>query len=126
MKILLSILVFILISSPCFAWDKEDTAMQVAVVSLLLADMSQTLYISEHGSEYRELNPILGEHPSKNKVYTYFIAGAVIHTTISYLIEKVPFIENPKLVRRIWQGSFIVVESGVVTRNKLIGIGFSY
>jgi hypothetical protein len=126
MKVLLSILALILVSSPCLAWDKEDTAMQAAVVSLFLADMSQTLYISEHGNEYRELNPILGEHPNKDKVYTYFIAGAIIHTAISYLIEKVPFIENPKLVRRIWQGSFIVVESGVVTRNKLIGIGFSY
>jgi len=117
---------FILICSPCFAWDKEDTVMQVAVVSLLLADMSQTLYISDHGDEYRELNPILGEHPSKNEVYTYFALGIIAHTAISYLIEKIPFIENPKKWRRIWQGSFIIVEGGVVARNSMIGIGFSY
>jgi hypothetical protein len=119
------ILVLIFFSSTCFAWDKEDTVMQVTVVSLLLTDMSQTLYISGH-DEYKELNPVLGTHPSKDKVYAYFLGGIVIHTAISYLIEKVPWIENSKQWRRAWQGSFIAVESGVVLRNSVIGIGFSY
>jgi hypothetical protein len=125
MKVLIITCILVLTPLLCFAWDKEDTVMQVAVVSLLLTDMSQTLYISSH-NEFKELNLVLGEHPSRDKIYAYFLSTAVIHTAISYLIEKVPWVENPKQWRRIWQGSFIVVESGVVTRNSVIGIGFSY
>ena len=125
MKVLLIILIVLVFSSTCFAYDKEAIIMQAAVISLLLVDMSQTLYISSH-NEYRELNPVLGEHPSKDKVYAYFLGTIVVHTAVSYLIEKVPGIENPKQWRRAWQGSFIVIESGVVSRNLTIGIGFSY
>ena len=126
MKILLILLIFILTPSPCLAWDKEDTALQVTVVSLLLADMSQTLYIVDHADKYRELNPVLGEHPSKEKVYAYFLGVAIVHTAVSYLIEKIPGIENPKLYRRWWQGTFIIVEGGNNLRNSILGIGFSY
>lgn len=126
MKTLLIILSFILVPTLCFAWDKEDTALQVTVISLLLADMSQTLYIVDHDDKYKELNLVLGEHPSKEKVYAYFLGVAIVHTAVSYLIEKILGIENPKLYRRWWQGTFIVVEGGNNLRNSILGIGFSY
>ena len=100
MKILLIILTVLVFSSTCFAYDKEAIIMQAAVISLLLVDMSQTLYISSH-DEYKELNVGLGEHPSKDKVYAYFLGTIVIHTAVSYLIENIPGIENPKKWRRI-------------------------
>jgi hypothetical protein len=117
MKVLVIILSFILVPSICLAWDKEDTALQVTVVSLLLSDMSQTLYISSH-DEYCELNSLLGERPSRDKVYGYFLGAIVAHTVVSYLL--------PKEYRKWWQGAFILVESGVVLRNSILGIGFSY
>ena len=111
------IILCLLIPLMGFTWDKEDTVLQATVVSLLLMDMTQTLYVSGH-DEYCELNPLLGERPSRDKVYGYFLGGIVAHTVISYLL--------PKEYRKWWQGAFILVESGMVLRNSSLGIGFSY
>ena len=110
-------IVLLLIPLMGFTWDKEDTALQATVVATLLMDMSQTLYISGH-DEYYELNPLLGERPSRDKVYGYFLGGIVAHTAVSYLL--------PKEYRKWWQCAFILVESGMIIRNSTIGIGYSY
>jgi len=111
------VVILLLLPLTAFAWDKEDTALQATVVATMLVDMAQTLYISGH-DEYSELNPLLGERPSRDRVYGYFLGGIVAHTVVSYLL--------PKEYRKWWQGAFIVIESGMVIRNSSLGIGFSY
>jgi hypothetical protein len=99
-------------------WTWQDTARQAGVVSLLVVDMGQTLYIAGHPDEWRDINPILGEHPDEGKVWGYFISCAVVHTLVSLAL--------PPKSRAIWQYSTIAVEGLVVGRNYGIGIGMEY
>lgn len=109
-----AILIILLIPTLANAeWTKEDTYYQGAVIGALLTDMAQTLYIADNPDRYYEMNPLIGEHPSKEKVVSYFMGGIIAHTAIAMALP-------PKL-RRIWQCVFIVAEAGVIYRNFSIG-----
>jgi len=114
-----AILIILLIPSLAHAsWTAEDTYLQGAVVSALLIDMAQTLYIADNPNKYSELNPLLGKHPSKEKVVGYFMGAIVLHTALSYALQD--------RERRWFQGCTLFIETGVVLRNVSLGIGFSY
>jgi hypothetical protein len=49
---------------------------------LLMVDWKQTLDISEHSDKWWERNPILGRHPSKLRVNTWFTFCFVVDTLI--------------------------------------------
>ena len=113
------ILIILLLPSVANAgWTKEDTYLQGAVIGALLIDMAQTLYITDHPDKYCELNPLLGEHPSKEKVVGYFMGAIALHTAISFAINE--------RERRWFQGCTLFIETGVALRNLSLGIGFSY
>jgi hypothetical protein len=114
-----AILIILLLPSLAHAeWTQEDTYLQGAVISSLLIDMAQTLYISDHPDKYCELNPLLGKHPSKDKVVGYFIGAIALHTAISFVLNE--------RERRWFQGGTLFIETGVALRNFSLGIGFSY
>lgn len=118
MRTLLIIALIFAFSLPAHAWTAKDTYLQGAVISALLIDMAQTLYISEHPDKYCELNPLLGKHPGKDKVIGYFLGAIALHTAISFALDE--------RERRWWQGCALFIETGVTLRNVSLGIGFSY
>jgi hypothetical protein len=63
---------------------------------------------------YRELNPIIGSHPSRGKVNMYF--GAV------YAVNNTVFFSLPKKYRPYYAVGVIVVEGFIDVRNQTIGI----
>lgn len=114
-------------------WTKMDTALQTAFVAATVADWAQTRQISSQPefsrpadrtirsytqTRYREMNPILGEHPSTRAVNTYFVTYIITHTTISYLL--------PKPYRTIWQSVFVGVEIAYVRSNYNIGLKIKF
>ena len=99
-------------------WTKADTAYQGVVITALAVDMAQTLYISENPNEYSEMNPLLGKHPSQDKVIGYFLGGMIAHTAVAMAL--------PPTYRRIWQYVFIGVETLVIGRNYSIGVGTDF
>lgn len=90
-------------------WTREDTAWEVACLSVIVADWAQTRYISRHPARevtenvwvknpdgspmgyvpvtrsegFKEMNPILGPRPSTRKVDAYFLASAVGHVALA-------------------------------------------
>jgi hypothetical protein len=109
----LLVIIIVLIPSMAMSWDTKDTYYQGVVIGTLLTDMAQTLYIADNPDRYYEMNPLIGEHPSKEKVIGYFMGGIIAHTAIAIALP-------PKL-RRIWQCVFIVAEAGVISYNFSIG-----
>lgn len=92
------------------------TIMFVVLLVLLLADYLQTVYIASHSDKWKELNPILGEHPPTRKVSIYF--GLVFAAMLVLAIA---------LKEHYWEiviGIGIITESIVVTRNYMLGIKF--
>lgn len=69
-------------------WTKGDTIMELTWQVINVIDYGQTMEISNNPDKWVEYNPILGEHPTNGEVNTYFIAGALLHVGIAYVIPK--------------------------------------
>ncbi len=117
MKTLL-VIILVLIPSMAMSWDSKDTYYQGAVVSALLIDMGQTLHIADNPNKYYEMNPLLGKHPSKEKVVGYFMGGIGAHTLIAMAL--------PQDYRRVWQCVGIGIESLAVYHNDRVGVKLEF
>lgn len=119
------IIITILISSKCFAFDfterKETTARQMCFLFMLLEDHRQTSNIKHQPVKYEykegkttvikhcEKNEILGKFPSQSSIDLYFIGCAVGHTVISYML--------PEKYAKFWQCVWIGIESNTLSNN---------
>ena len=117
MKTLL-VIILVLIPSMAMSWDSKDTYYQSAVITALAADMAQTLHISKNPNKYYEINPLLGKHPSQDKVIGYFVGGMIAHTAIAMAL--------PTDYRRIWQCVWIGVESLAIYHNYSVGVKLEF
>ena len=90
-------------------WTKADSLRQGAVLAAFYADYTQTCQIAQ-SPNLRELNPILGPHPSRTAINRYFITGAALHTAIAYFL--------PTDARRKWQNGTIAIEIGFIAHNQ--------
>lgn len=118
---IITILLILWLSSPTLAaelWTKADMAREAAFVAVTVIDWSQTLKTADHPEKWTENNPILGEHPSRGKVNTYFPAGILLHAVIAYAL--------PRPYREWWQYTWIGVETAAVGKNLSVGIGISF
>jgi hypothetical protein len=108
-------LIALLLSGCSSPWTKADTLRQGAYLGLLAADWHQTRVIATARwmgtttPRWKEYNPILGEHPDRDKVDRYFAACAVGHTAIAAVL--------PKKWRAVWQYVGIGVQGIVVVHN---------
>ena len=115
------IIMLVLITSSAFAfdkWDKTDYSLAAAALTLSTVDWMQTRNIANHPNEFYELNPIIGKHPSTEKVNTYFISMIIVGAGIAYAL--------PSRWRKVWLGSCTALELGVTAHNFDIGIGLRF
>ena len=126
MKYIIPLFIILILSTNLYAgdykfaenWTWEDTVYQGIVISALVVDMGQTLYISNHPDEFYEMNPLLGKHPHQDKVIGYFVGWIVASTLTAMAL-------TPKS-RRIFQGSVIGIEAITIGRNYGVGIGMEF
>ena len=109
----------LLISTSSFAdeWTRSDTYREATYLTLLAIDWSQTRNFLRD-PHYYELNPILGKHPSQDKVDAAVILTGLGH----YLIARI----LPTEYRKAFQYVAIGVELGAVTHNYSIGVEIKY
>ncbi len=94
------------------AWTATDTAVQAAFVAITIIDWEQTrTFTCDQDNDYHkdETSPLLGDHPSKQKIDLVFGAGILAHTAIAYLL--------PHPYRTYWQSFWIGVETEAVYSN---------
>jgi uncharacterized protein YceK len=132
-------------------WTTHDTVLQGAFTALAVVDWMQTRSAAEMktdqwgniiGYRYRELNPVLGAHPTKSSIDTYFPVILLAHVGIAYLLptgeqdagkcetnyldlygwREVQKKKSKLNWRTIWQSVWIGVEAGYVHRNYQMGI----
>lgn len=118
MKNLIVFIIFFLLvvfktQAESFEWSNEDTVRQLYFTYVLANDWKQTRDISKE-SWRREQNPILGKKPSLEKVNNYFLGCAVGHFLISYHL--------PEDYRKIWQLTWIGIQSYQIDENNLSGL----
>ena len=120
MKIIGIVIIFFL-STPVFAfdkWDRTDYALLAVSTLTMGIDWRQTRRIAEQPERYYETNPIIGRHPSLDRVDQYFAISWIIKAGIAYIL--------PSQWRKVWLGGIIGVETGCVFRNTNIGLGISW
>lgn len=106
--------IFTILLMPSFAfsfgsWSQETTARELCFLYTLSKDWQQTLDIARNPAKYSEANPILGSHPDINEVNLYFATCAATHALVSYML--------PPDYSRIWQLTWIGIQSSVTTHN---------
>jgi len=95
-----------------------DPGLYYGMNALLITDWAQTRYIAENPDEYHEINPILGEHPSRSRVDNYFAA--------SWLFNQIVVRELGDKNRRTYQSLVIGFELVMVHNNIGLGIKCSF
>lgn len=101
-----------------YKWSKQDIACEVTWQLLHGIDWLQTRKIARNPDKYHEVNPLLGRHPSTEKVDMYFAAGAIAHVVIT---DHIP----PKH-RWFWHMISISISGLLVNQNFNIGLGIEF
>ena len=105
------VLLMMIISTTAYAADIKELPKEEYVFQALNAiDTIQTIRILDKGG--RELNPILGSHPSTEKVIAFKTVNAALHLGVTmYLMDH-----HPRYVKT-WQRVSIGLMGTVVVLN---------
>jgi len=121
MKTLIIVMIFLfpLSSNAADEWTKTEIGLQVLSTGLQILDWKMTLDIVDRENEgYWEMNPILGKHPSKGNVNTYFAISAASNILISHFL--------PSGWRKVWLSSRIIISGYLINRGYGIGLRFNF
>ena len=82
-------------------------------LALHLIDWGQTMNIHQDPVHYRELNPLIGTHPSRGDVNRYFIGSTVfVYTMDKYILKE----------NKTFRFIAISLAAAAVVRNQTIGL----
>ena len=109
MKILILVLIFL---SSC-AWNRTDKTIFATGMALKTIDCLQTIEIARN-PDYYELNPIIGKHPSEEKVIAYFALGGLAYYLVADWV--------PEKWRTGWLSFWVGASSVCVFHNYRVGI----
>lgn len=98
-------------------WTQQEKRWAAAAAAVTLVDWAQTRYIAKHPDKYRELNPLLPDHPSLGDVNRHFVRGTLLTGLAAHLLPK----HRLTILRTI-----TVLEIGVTARNAYIGVGMEF
>jgi hypothetical protein len=99
-------------------WSKTDIVFEATYLTLHLVDWGQTLDIVNRHETYHERNPILGKHPTREQVNTYFALTALAHLAIANWLDA-PY-------RNYFQVGTIALEAVVIGNNFAIGLRVAF
>jgi hypothetical protein len=99
-------------------WSQADITFEATYLTLHVVDWGQTLNIVERHEKYHEVNPILGRHPSRDRVNTYFALAAVAHVALANWLDAP--------ARTYFQIGSIALEASVIGHNYQIGLHTSF
>ncbi|MBW2178751.1 MAG: hypothetical protein JRG81_00015 [Deltaproteobacteria bacterium] len=99
-------------------WTKDQIIMQGVLSSLNIVDWGQTLDIADRPDEYREINPILGDHPDRGDVNIYFASTMILKVLVTHLL--------PTEYREYWLGGNIALSGYFVHHNHRIGLRVNF
>jgi len=117
--IIILILLFPLSSNAADKWTKTEIGLQVLSTGLQIIDWGTTLDIVDREDEgYYELNPLLGKHPSKGAVNTYFAISVASNILLSH------FLSNDG--RKWWLSGRIIISGYLINNNYGIGLKVNF
>lgn len=114
-----AILCLLLIALPAQArdWTGSEKALGAAFLATRVVDWGQTRYIARNPDRFRELNPLLPEHPSLGDVNRHFLVSTAVMLAAAHYLPQ-----YRKAMLQVW------VAVGVIgtARNAHIGVRFDF
>lgn len=92
-------------------WNDTDRALMATALALHVLDWAQTREIAKPGNGVHEINPILGEYPSRRDVDAYFLGTSLLMFVAAHAL---PELRRPML----W--GYVAVGAITVARNHLV------
>lgn len=99
-------------------WSEDDQQRQLAYTFLHIADWGQTLDIVENPHRFKEMNGILGSHPTRKKVNIFMASTLIGHWVISKKLASSG--------RKTFQRISLIMRSMGVARNNYIGLHINF
>lgn len=98
-------------------WTAEEKGWAVAGVAAHIVDWGQTRHIARHPDKFRELNPLLPEHPTLGEVNRHFLVSTAVMLAAAHYLPQ-----YRKAMLQVW------VAVGVIgtARNAHIGVRFDF
>ena len=96
--------------------DRAELVRELGYDALLAVDARQTSLAVAQG--FREINPLLGAHPSPGAVNRHMVLAMAAHGLITWLL--------PRPTRTSWQYTSIVVELLVIGHNAALGVRWRF
>jgi len=103
---------------PAPDFDNWDKTLSATATAAFLADWRQTQVIAKHPSEWHELNPILGEHPTIGQVNRHFLWNGLLISGVAYCL--------PSTWRKGYLITVTAVEVSFARHNYNLGIRFGF
>lgn len=100
------IILCVMVLCSCATWSKTDKALLTASWLASGADYYTTTKILDNGGY--EMNPLIGEHPSNEKLMMYMISSQVIVTLVAHFFPK---------YRKVLLGGKTIVNTGCAIHN---------
>jgi len=117
--IIILIFLFPLSSNAADEWTKTEIGLQTLSTGLQIIDWGTTLDAVDREDEgYRELNPLIGRHPSRGTVNTYFTISIVSNILLSH------FLSNDG--RKWWLSGRIIISGYLINNNYGIGLTVNF
>lgn len=108
-------------------WTTQDKILEATWLAIQIVDYGTTLDVANHPNRYTEINPILGNHPSRDKVHIYMIGTAILHPIIThYLPRKIKVFGYNFPARTIFQSVTIGMSGACVVQNLSIGLQLAF
>ena len=99
-------------------WTKEQIILQGVASGLNIIDWGQTLDIADKPEYYYEINPALGEHPSRAKVNRYFVCSIGLKILITHVL--------PTEYRNYWLGGNIMISGYLINHNYRVELRINF
>ena len=114
------ILIFLFLSFDVMAEDlsKTEKAGELSFQVLNFIDMMQTIEIVQHSDKWYETNPILGKHPQKHEVITYFMLRGAFHYEITKWL--------PEKLKMPWLTITFFPQLPIIEHNHNLGISIGW
>lgn len=108
-------------------WSKTDIALETTWQILHVMDWRQTVQIARNPNQYWERNPLLGGHPSEQKVNLHFLVGTVLHPIVTEVLpSKYRLWGIEWKPRIIWESISIGMSGTCILNNFSIGLGIKF
>lgn len=118
LKLIITLILIFYTSTASAEWKTEDTVRQLVITGLSYVDYTQTKTIAKSKGYYYEVNPILGKHPHVDTVNIFFALTKIANFAIAYYL--------PDNFRKVWQYSWISIETTAITWNWQAGIRMTF